>query len=288
MASALLADGRSFSINYGEVKGIPDSFVGQMNVGKLLRENLPGSATLKQSAGRSVGKAKDAPHLLPEGEPRHFQFSNPDALMTGIANVSGGAFDKLRIEGMNGTVSVRKNEPAKVVLAKVHFEAGPTGPAPRTVQEMPLFARFAIANPPTVDGVQPRNWSYGFDLAVDGELHTLQLRPLSTALRSVNLPQPLSILGPTEELTILAPLDWLILTARPNEGPTTGTIEGQFVLRDFPELGPPVTSRSVSVSFPSHTKAQSSPDAKVKTVTVGRNEKCPCGSGKKFKRCHGI
>jgi preprotein translocase subunit SecA len=24
-----------------------------------------------------------------------------------------------------------------------------------------------------------------------------------------------------------------------------------------------------------------------KTVTVGRNEPCPCGSGKKYKNCHG-
>ena len=25
-----------------------------------------------------------------------------------------------------------------------------------------------------------------------------------------------------------------------------------------------------------------------KEVTVGRNEPCPCGSGKKFKNCHGV
>ena len=34
-------------------------------------------------------------------------------------------------------------------------------------------------------------------------------------------------------------------------------------------------------------------DGKVKTVVrdqpkVGRNEPCPCGSGKKYKKCHGI
>jgi preprotein translocase subunit SecA len=34
-------------------------------------------------------------------------------------------------------------------------------------------------------------------------------------------------------------------------------------------------------------------EGKVKTVVrdqpkVGRNEPCPCGSGKKYKKCHGI
>ena len=40
------------------------------------------------------------------------------------------------------------------------------------------------------------------------------------------------------------------------------------------------------------TAEQTSADAKIKTITrgtprVGRNDPCPCGSGKKFKKCHG-
>ncbi|MGD0579983.1 MAG: SEC-C metal-binding domain-containing protein [Bryobacteraceae bacterium] len=27
--------------------------------------------------------------------------------------------------------------------------------------------------------------------------------------------------------------------------------------------------------------------ARVKSIQAGRNEPCPCGSGKKFKKCHG-
>lgn len=30
------------------------------------------------------------------------------------------------------------------------------------------------------------------------------------------------------------------------------------------------------------------PTAKSSTPEVGRNEPCPCGSGKKYKKCHGI
>jgi preprotein translocase subunit SecA len=29
------------------------------------------------------------------------------------------------------------------------------------------------------------------------------------------------------------------------------------------------------------------PAVRQKTMTVGRNEPCPCGSGKKYKNCHG-
>jgi preprotein translocase subunit SecA len=29
------------------------------------------------------------------------------------------------------------------------------------------------------------------------------------------------------------------------------------------------------------------PTARPKVATVGRNDPCPCGSGKKFKHCHG-
>jgi hypothetical protein len=47
--------------------------------------------------------------------------------MIGIANISGGKFDKLTIEASSGSVSIRKNEQISVVLCKIHFEAGPTG-----------------------------------------------------------------------------------------------------------------------------------------------------------------
>ena len=35
------------------------------------------------------------------------------------------------------------------------------------------------------------------------------------------------------------------------------------------------------------TREMAPPQPIRKEVTVGRNEPCPCGSGKKFKNCHG-
>jgi hypothetical protein len=36
-----------------------------------------------------------------------------------------------------------------------------------------------------------------------------------------------------------------------------------------------------------NTKLEGSPE-KSEAATIGRNEPCPCGSGKKYKRCHGV
>ena len=35
-------------------------------------------------------------------------------------------------------------------------------------------------------------------------------------------------------------------------------------------------------------EAASQPKTVTKTAKVGRNELCPCGSGKKYKKCHGV
>lgn len=165
MVSSLHADGRFSSSNPGAVKGIPDSIPGPFNLGKLLRNNLPGEDITIVQAASSSGSSRNAPELLPEGEPRTLKYSNPTTSMNGIANISGGKFDKITIEGLSGSVSIRKNEPVTVVLGKIHFEAGPTGPAPRDESEIPWVPRFAIPNAPTIDGVQPRNWNYPFDVA---------------------------------------------------------------------------------------------------------------------------
>ena len=217
-------------------------------------------------------------------EPRTLQFSNPSTSIKGIANISGGEFDKLTIEGSSGSVSIRKNEPVSVVLAKIRFEAGPTGPAPRKAR-FPFFARFTIPNPPTIDGVQLQTWNYPFDVLLDGKLHTLIIRKMSTALRSVHFPRPLSILGPTEELAISAPRNGLALTAQADEGAVTSTIEAELVLRDFAELGPAVPRSLVSIAPP--LKPQPNSNRVSRTGKIGRNEQCPCGSGKKYKKCHG-
>jgi uncharacterized protein YecA (UPF0149 family) len=50
--------------------------------------------------------------------------------------------------------------------------------------------------------------------------------------------------------------------------------------------------RSANVNYSYGAAASGGHDAKVETIhrnapKVGRNEPCPCGSGKKYKKCHG-
>jgi preprotein translocase subunit SecA len=50
--------------------------------------------------------------------------------------------------------------------------------------------------------------------------------------------------------------------------------------------------RQANVNYSYGAAAAGGQDAKVETIhraspKVGRNEACPCGSGRKFKKCHG-
>ena len=50
--------------------------------------------------------------------------------------------------------------------------------------------------------------------------------------------------------------------------------------------------RARNVNYPTARRRAGGHDAKVETIhrnapKVGRNEPCPCGSGKKYKKCHG-
>jgi preprotein translocase subunit SecA len=52
----------------------------------------------------------------------------------------------------------------------------------------------------------------------------------------------------------------------------------------------PTQLKNVTYSAPSESGSASSSAGNTPTSTkesVGRNEPCPCGSGKKYKRCHG-
>ena len=50
-------------------------------------------------------------------------------------------------------------------------------------------------------------------------------------------------------------------------------------------------SRATLPQYTSSSKSQSQPKLKAQPIRteqkVGRNEPCPCGSGKKYKKCHG-
>ncbi len=44
---------------------------------------------------------------------------------------------------------------------------------------------------------------------------------------------------------------------------------------------------SISLNLIARKSGSESPDADSKKAKVGRNDPCPCGSGKKYKKCHG-
>jgi preprotein translocase subunit SecA len=46
-------------------------------------------------------------------------------------------------------------------------------------------------------------------------------------------------------------------------------------------------SRVAGTSAKQAKPAMRIPNAEGKSVKVGRNDPCPCGSGKKYKHCHG-
>jgi tetratricopeptide (TPR) repeat protein len=55
-----------------------------------------------------------------------------------------------------------------------------------------------------------------------------------------------------------------------------------FVDRSHPKAQPELDYRRLSTASTSHGTS-----ASARFATVGRNEPCPCGSGRKFKHCHG-
>jgi SEC-C motif len=287
MVSTLLADGSTSRINFGEVAGIPDDFMGNTNIGEFLRKNLqvaPGKQiTLVQSASAFRTGNEGYTQLLPEGEPRTLHFSTPTSVMPDAAKSFGADFDKLVLTGNSGTVMIRKNEPVTVTLNTVTWEVARSAEYPGEIR---MFPAFKITNLPTIEGVQPRTWDYGFDVSTQHQnARTLTIRTNSVAFRSANFERPLPLLGPTEELVMAAPKGGLKLSVAATERSATGTIEAEFLLRGFPELGPP-TSGAITISLPKGSSEQPTAPAGF-SRKVGRNAPCPCGSGEKFKKCHG-
>ncbi|MFA4936730.1 MAG: preprotein translocase subunit SecA [Patescibacteria group bacterium] len=61
-------------------------------------------------------------------------------------------------------------------------------------------------------------------------------------------------------------------------------------VRKTQELGPAKTSSTQNMMFGATSSTATVPQSKIKDAQghkVGRNDPCPCGSGKKYKRCHG-
>jgi len=233
MVNCLNRDGSMSAQNFGSVAGIPDSFLGSFNMGEILRKGFPANdMTIRQS--QSTPFKPEVRWLEPEGEVRILGFVSPSATAVGIGNDSGGEFDKLRIQGLRGSVSLRKNELVWAVVARIHFEAGPTGPAPGNESELPFFAKYSTQYPLVLDNVVVQNLKLSFDILVDGELHTLKIRQSGGGLRHKDYSTPSLVLHANEEIDITVPRTGLTLSARVGQGAATGDLESWFKISNIP------------------------------------------------------
>jgi len=235
MVSSLRPNLRSHSMNFGLTPGNPHILLGGTDFSQIVKTLLPPGKliAIRQTAGVSATANELRPDPPPEGEPRTFNFVTPTSSRTGIVSKFGGKLDKLIIEGMTGSVKLRKNEWVSATINIVTWEAGE--PARISNDSSPWPPWLTLPNRPSIDGVQPASWDYSFDVALGPETNTLHIRKMSTALIST-LEKPLAVLEPTEWFEMVAPKDGLTLIANVGEKSITGTIEALFHIRDSPDV----------------------------------------------------
>jgi hypothetical protein len=255
--TSIFADGHCDSENYGQVPGTPSEvFPGFDMTAYLDRTLLP--AIEKQlpfaPSPPALGqRTTSAPAETPET--REIQVSTPTTDLLGIGQPPGSEFPRLEIGGLNSTLKLRKNVWVTAVLNTVTLEID-TSLEHSSASFALEFQR--LANLPTVDGTQPRNWDYIFDLHVGGATAVLTIRKNAVALRRTNCTIGLDALGLAEELVMVAPScelapmvvtdsggntyvqelaapagGSLILTVTPDSPRASAEITARFLLRDF-------------------------------------------------------
>ncbi|MHB1843127.1 MAG: preprotein translocase subunit SecA, partial [Sulfobacillus sp.] len=78
-----------------------------------------------------------------------------------------------------------------------------------------------------------------------------------------------------------------VLKVQVNVAPPEQALSGQAVHPDGPTMGGGGVVISEPTANPAGTVVSHQPLAPAATQHIGRNDPCPCGSGKKYKRCHG-
>lgn len=232
---SLFSDGNSYGRNHGKVPGLPSSIhAGSDDMNKWISTEFPMAPgeqrVLLQSVG-FMGRGIPAPTEI--GEPRTIRVLSPATSVSITLGKGGPVIGALSTPGITGELTVRKNQYAYASLGAITFEGNAaTLNAARTF----VGRRLRMPCVPTVDGAQPRTWDYTFDVKFDDTTLEINARQNSMAFRSVNLPSPMPVLGPSEELLMVAPFDGLRMSVSALAPKSTGNIQGQFLLRDFPEL----------------------------------------------------
>jgi hypothetical protein len=136
-------------------------------------------------------------------------------------------------------------------------------------QAQPLKTSWYVNSCPTIDGVQPHEWSYTVDMLLDASGAELSIQQNSVALRSVNFPSPLSGVTDSEELILVSSMRPATIKISKDQPSASANIEARLFVREIPKA----------------MAASGQPGAMRTNPKVGRNNPCPCGSGLKYKKC---
>jgi hypothetical protein len=219
----------------------------------------PGAKAIDQDAewekleeGTLAGPARGIAFSSTSGS---FTFDGPD----------GSKYGSMEIAGMTGNAIVMKNRAVKITLGTASVHIFPSFEH----QAQAMKTMWDIRSAPTIDGMQPHSWEYTVDMVLDASGGTISVRQNSAALRSANSTPPRSCLTESEELVVVSSIRPAVMNISKDQPSASAFVEARLFLRDIPKT----------------TAATRQPSALRPNPRVGRNSPCPCGSGKKYKKC---
>lgn len=167
-----------------------------------------------------------APHE--QSQLRTFSLEAEDTNLT-ICAPDGKPVVAVRLTAFCDSISVVKGRPCRVIAGRLHLDLLlPNLVLGSSFIATPCKMRHAIK----IGAASPRNWSYSITARFDGATMTVELLPLSTALRNTNLANPVHALAENEELSLLIPRETLKFTLTSLVPMATCELTGKLTLRE--------------------------------------------------------
>jgi len=201
-----------------------------IEVRRVVWDPKGGNVILVVPMGKEAVRVQDDifDSLASDTESRTVTISSPSASIP-IAAPNGAIVGTFSIAGATNELTLRKNKEVRGSLGTVTLSIIPDSLIwGQSFKRSPYFCSCV----PTVDGSQPRSWEYSVLPSFDGTTFGVEIRQLSTGLRSANLTAPMPSLGATEEIVMTAPMGKLVLQATAVAPESSSALEGKFLLRD--------------------------------------------------------
>jgi len=146
-----------------------------------------------------------------------------------IAAPDGSIVASISLSGCSTKLCLRKNESVRVPLGVLTLSVYCS-----KLISGKKFSKAAehLSGAPTINGVQPKNWEYRIYASFDGGSLTIQVCPLSSALRNANLAQPMVGVTASEEIVIVAPIGGIVLSAGIGAAESTASFDMALLLRE--------------------------------------------------------